>query len=126
MSWSKRLEEARLQDEEDRARARQDPGPDPNHEVELLDSDPPNFEGHTPSECGEHRTVGPHRAWCHDCHEWCYPDSPCKGCELPQLRAEVKQLQVRPCSFCNGPVDPDADTRDGRRHGPGCPYWSFM
>ena len=21
----------------------------------------------------EHRTVGPHRAWCLNCHEWCYP-----------------------------------------------------
>lgn len=53
----------------------------------------PNFEGHEPRECGEHRTVGAHRAWCHDCTEWCYPNGPCKGCELPQLRAEVARLK---------------------------------
>lgn len=39
-----------------------------------------NFEGLTPRECGEHRTVGPHRAWCHDCGEWCYPTEPCTLC----------------------------------------------
>lgn len=38
-----------------------------------------NFEGHG-GHCGEHRTVGPHRAWCYQCTEWCYPDGPCKGC----------------------------------------------
>lgn len=32
---------------------------------------------------GEHRTVGPHRAWCHGCHEWCYPDN---ICEVQALR----------------------------------------
>lgn len=26
-----------------------------------------NFDGHTERECGEHRTVGPHRVWCFDC-----------------------------------------------------------
>jgi hypothetical protein len=48
-----------------------------------------NFVGYEPRECGEHRTVGPHRAWCFDCTEWCYPDPvmACKGCELPGLRA---------------------------------------
>lgn len=51
----------------------------------------PNFEGHAGRECGEHRTTGS-RAWCHNCSEWCYPDSPCKGCELPQLRATVATL----------------------------------
>jgi len=38
------------------------------------------FYGHPKRECGEHRTVGSHRAWCHDCGEWCYPDIPCRGC----------------------------------------------
>jgi hypothetical protein len=47
-----------------------------------------DFEGHPDRDCGEHRTTG-NRAWCHDCQEWCYPDSPCKGCELPQLRIQV-------------------------------------
>lgn len=50
-----------------------------------------NFTGHTERECGEHRSTGP-RAWCHDCCEWCYPEEPCKGCELPQLRANVAEL----------------------------------
>lgn len=44
------------------------------------------FEGHEPRECGEHHTTGL-RAWCFSCSEWCYPQSPCKGCELPMLRA---------------------------------------
>lgn len=49
----------------------------------------PPFEGHEPRECGEHRTVGPHRAWCFDCQEWCYPASPCARCELAMLRTEA-------------------------------------
>jgi hypothetical protein len=49
------------------------------------------FAGLDGRECGEHRTTG-RRAWCHDCTEWCYPDAPCKGCELPQLRARVAEL----------------------------------
>jgi hypothetical protein len=48
-----------------------------------------DFEGHPDRECGEHRTTG-ERAWCHGCQEWCYPDSPCKGCELPQLRSQLE------------------------------------
>lgn len=40
-----------------------------------------NFEGHQPRACGGHRTVGPHRAWCFDCAEWCYPGDPCHGCQ---------------------------------------------
>jgi hypothetical protein len=39
------------------------------------------FEGHDRRECGEHRTVGPHRAWCLDCRMWCYPRDPCVGCK---------------------------------------------
>jgi hypothetical protein len=53
-----------------------------------------NFDGHPDKECGEHRTTGA-RAWCHGCSEWCYPDGPCRGCELPQLRnrlAKIEQL----------------------------------
>ena len=26
--------------------------------------------------------------------EWCYPDAPCRGCELPVLRAEVERLRA--------------------------------
>lgn len=58
-------------------------------------SDAENFEGHEPRECGEHRTVGPHRAWCFECQEWCYPrvEAGCKGCRviyaaIPQLGGE--------------------------------------
>ena len=40
------------------------------------------FEGHPQRECGEHRTVGPHRAWCFADSEWCYPDALCRGCRL--------------------------------------------
>lgn len=42
-----------------------------------------NFEGHEPRACGEHRTAGPHRAWCFDCHEWCYPHDGCIRCRHP-------------------------------------------
>ena len=51
--------------------------------------EPELFTGHRPRECGEHRTVGPHRAWCFDCGEWCYPDGDlaCKGCRIPALEA---------------------------------------
>lgn len=52
-----------------------------------------SFVGHADRECGEHRTVG-YRAWCFTCSEWCYPDWPCKGCELPALRAEVEALRA--------------------------------
>lgn len=56
-----------------------------------------NFIGYTGRECGEHRTVGEHRAWCFGCTEYCYPGGlagagPCKGCELPMLRLQVEQL----------------------------------
>ena len=44
------------------------------------------FEGWTPRACREHRTVGPHRAWCYDCAEWCYPDPEraCIRCRHPE------------------------------------------
>jgi uncharacterized C2H2 Zn-finger protein len=59
--------------------------------MELKDESD-NFEGLTDRECGEHRTTGP-RAWCHDCTEWCYPEQPCRGCELPKLRTEIERLR---------------------------------
>jgi len=34
-----------------------------------------------PGDC-EHRTVGPHRAWCLTCQEWCYPGAMCLRCTL--------------------------------------------
>lgn len=37
----------------------------------------------TSMRAGEHRTVGPHRACCLDCNEWCSPRIPCDGCDRP-------------------------------------------
>lgn len=56
-----------------------------------------NFHGHWPRECGEHRTVGTHRAWCLDCTEWCYPrmDAACKGCEIVHLRNQLESRGER-------------------------------
>jgi hypothetical protein len=51
----------------------------------------PLFMGFFLSECGEHRTAGAHRAWCFDDTEWCYPSSPCRGCELPTLRQQITE-----------------------------------
>ena len=51
------------------------------------------WEGFAKRECGEHRTTG-QRAWCFDCHEWCYETIPCKGCELPILRARIAELEA--------------------------------
>ena len=42
------------------------------------------FVGHRPRACGEHRTVGEHRAWCYDCREWCYRDEGCIRCRHPE------------------------------------------
>lgn len=39
-----------------------------------------NFLGHG-GPCGEHRTVGPVRAWCYSCQEWCYRSDGCRGCK---------------------------------------------
>lgn len=47
------------------------------------------FVGYSPRTCGEHRTVGEHRAWCFDCREWCYsrtPDMACEGCLEEEAR----------------------------------------
>ena len=70
-----------------------------------------NFHGHDERECGDHRTVGPHRAWCFDCSEWCYPMAACKGCELPMLRAQApEERHVNP-EDTRMTADPYADLR---------------
>lgn len=46
-----------------------------------MSDDRPDFEGHAQRRCGEHRTVGSHRAWCYTDSEWCSPSSPCSGCD---------------------------------------------
>ena len=48
-----------------------------------------NFVGFEPRLCGEHRTVGPHRAWCFDCREWCYPDP-----EIACIRCNPKVIEA--------------------------------
>jgi hypothetical protein len=49
------------------------------------------YVGYQPRECGEHRTVGSHRAWCFDCSEWCYPnhEMACKGCRVAILEQQL-------------------------------------
>jgi hypothetical protein len=49
-----------------------------------------NFQGHDPRPCGEHRTVGEHRAWCFQCREWCYLDEGCLGCRTVILLRAVQ------------------------------------
>lgn len=47
-----------------------------------------NFLGHDTTGAllkeHEHRTVGPHRAWCYECREWCYPFDGCIRCKHPE------------------------------------------
>lgn len=57
-------------------------------------ADQGRFHGHRGGECGQHRTVGHHRAWCFDCHEWCSPRQPCASCERPMLEARAHTLEV--------------------------------
>jgi len=74
----------------------------------------PNFEGHSGRECGEHRTVGPHRAWCHDCSEWCYPSLPCPQCAprlvpTPDPTTPLAQRLVQQASIALVPHTPGDD-----------------
>lgn len=50
-----------------------------------------HWEGEPHRECGEHRTTG-QRAWCFSCSEWCYPNLPCRGCEIPKMRAALEWI----------------------------------
>jgi hypothetical protein len=52
------------------------------------------FEGFEPRECGEHHTVGSYRAWCFDDTEWCYPSTPCRGCEITSLREKITEAHT--------------------------------
>lgn len=56
-----------------------------------------NFEGYQPRSCGEHRTVGSHRAWCFDCSEWCYPGDPCVRCQLIHFAVIRQELWSPAC-----------------------------
>lgn len=53
--------------------------PDPSR-VRRITDEVGHYLGCEPRACAEHRTVGPHRAWCFDDVEWCYPTDPCRGC----------------------------------------------
>lgn len=53
----------------------------------------PMWGGVTDRECDEHRTTG-QRAWCFDCREWCYPATPCRGCETSWLRQRIAELEA--------------------------------
>lgn len=53
----------------------------------------------------EHRTVGDHRAWCLNCHEWCYPDAPCGE---PRC---CTTLTTSPPTILAGPAAEDTATR---------------
>lgn len=68
---------------------------------------PDEWEGHDERECGEHRTTGT-RAWCFNDHEWCYPNAPCRGCELPILRrrldSAIDQWTLAELAVRDGPV----------------------
>jgi hypothetical protein len=54
-----------------------------------------NFEGFEPRACGEHRTVGPHRAWCFTDRCWCYPDDLCPGCQRHLTDEELIALLIQ-------------------------------
>lgn len=61
------------------------------------------YFGHQPRDCGNHRTFGSHRAWCGDCRKWCYPHSPCAGCQTTHDRVEpaastAAELDPQPAS----------------------------
>lgn len=45
----------------------------------------------------EHRTVGEHRAWCHEDREWCYPDDTlhCQCCFRASPKHDI-------CPRCDG------------------------
>ncbi len=63
--------------------------PDAAAGSDLRDSDG-NYLGKVGTTC-EHRSVGDHRAWCFNCAEWCYPNSPCgqpAGCSTIALEAK--------------------------------------
>lgn len=54
----------------------------------------PNWEG--ADGASEHRTVGPHRAWCHGDHEWCYPEDRCPCCQEAAERLREQIINIDP------------------------------
>lgn len=52
-----------------------------------------HWQGAAGSPC-EHHTTG-RRAWCLDCHEWCYPEVRCAGC-TPDVSVAIEVLRQLP------------------------------
>lgn len=42
----------------------------------------------------EHRTVGPHRAWCYQDAEWCYPDALCWCCDQIRVPKQWRDEKI--------------------------------
>lgn len=63
-------------------------------ELERFRAVPTRFEGLVERDCGDHRGLGETRAWCVLCHEYCYEDNPCRGCEAPRLRRRAEHEQL--------------------------------
>ena len=55
-------------------------------------TDPCDFKGLPERVCGDHFTTG-QRAWCFDDSEWCFPNAPCRGCEIPGIREENDRMR---------------------------------
>lgn len=66
----------------------------------MPDNKAREWNGSPPSP-GEHRTTGS-RAWCSDCHEWCYPDLLCRCCSVhpPLDTVLVKRWKLRLWANC--------------------------
>jgi hypothetical protein len=77
---------------------------------------PENFEGHAERECGEHRATI-RRAWCFDCSEWCYPHCGCKGCELPTLRKQLKEVREHCLDVVSGYSEINSEYDQGNASG---------
>lgn len=43
---------------------------------------------------GDHRTVGPHRAWCSCTGEWCYPHDLCPCCDQARIPEQWRGMNV--------------------------------
>lgn len=55
----------------------------------------PDYWPHPEPDCGpstDHAWSGL-RWWCRNDSEWCYPDMPCRGCELTALREHARTLR---------------------------------
>jgi hypothetical protein len=56
-----------------------------------MDTTAERFDGYAVHLCGQRRPADV-RAWCDDCSQLCHSASPCKGCELAVLRAELGRI----------------------------------